>query len=52
MRYGYRAYDSDGKIVTGEVTAESREMALEILHRRGELPLEILDGAVAGDKPW
>jgi type II secretory pathway component PulF len=52
MRYGYRAYDSGGKIVKGEVAAESREMALEILHRRGELPLEILDGAVAEDKPW
>jgi general secretion pathway protein F len=52
IRYGYRAYDSGGKIVKGEVAAESREMALEILHRRGELPLEILDGAVAEDKPW
>jgi general secretion pathway protein F len=52
MRYGYRAYDSGGKIVKGDVAAESREMALEILHRRGELPLEILDGAVAEDKPW
>jgi general secretion pathway protein F len=43
MRYGYRAYDSGGRLVEGEIVADSRETALDLLHRRGELPLELSD---------
>jgi general secretion pathway protein F len=52
MRYGYRAYDESGRLVEGEIVADSRETALEALHRRGEFPLEVADGFVSKPKPW
>ena len=53
MRYGYRAYDASGRMVEGEITADSREMALDLLNRRGTYPLEVADGtSVAGQQPW
>jgi general secretion pathway protein F len=52
MRYGYRAYDGSGRLVQGEIVADSRELALDMLHRRGTYPLEIADGIVAETKPW
>ncbi len=53
MRYGYRAYDASGKLVEGEIAADSREMALELLNRRGTYPLEVADGfAAPASKPW
>lgn len=52
MRYGYRAYDASGRLVEGEIVSDSRETALEALHRRGEFPLEVAAGPVARPKPW
>jgi general secretion pathway protein F len=53
MRYGYRAYDESGRLVEGEIAADSREMALDLLNRRGTFPLDIADGfAPAASKPW
>jgi general secretion pathway protein F len=52
MRYGYRAYDESGRLVEGEVVADNREMALELLYRRGEFPTEVGDSRVAAKKPW
>lgn len=51
-RYGYKAYDAAGALTTGEIVAESRELALEALARRGEFPLEIFSGAVSQQQPW
>jgi general secretion pathway protein F len=52
MRYGYRAYDESGRLVEGEIVADSRELALEALHRRGEFPLEVADAFVSRVTPW
>jgi general secretion pathway protein F len=52
MRYGYRAYDSGGRLVEGEIVAESRETALELLHKRGEFPLELSDAAAPARLAW
>ena len=52
MRYGYRAYDGSGRLVEGEIVSDSREMALDALHRRGEFPLEVADGLVARRARW
>jgi general secretion pathway protein F len=53
MRYGYRAYDASGRLVEGEIAADSREMALDLLGRRGVYPLEIASGPAPGaSKPW
>jgi general secretion pathway protein F len=53
MRYGYRAYDASGRLVEGEIAADSRKMALDLLGRRGVYPLEIASGlAPDAAKPW
>jgi general secretion pathway protein F len=52
MRYGYRAYNASGALVEGEIIADSREMALDALHRRGEFPLEVADAFVSPRKSW
>jgi general secretion pathway protein F len=52
MRYGYRAYDSGGRLMQGEIMADSRELALEALHRRGAFPLEVAEGLASPAKPW
>jgi general secretion pathway protein F len=52
MRYGYRAYDESGRLVEGEVIADNREMALDLLYRRGEFPTEVGDGLAAAKQPW
>ncbi len=52
MRFGYRAYDAQGRIVEGEVTAESRESALDVLHQRGEIAVAITDSPVSAAQPW
>lgn len=52
MRYGYKGYDANGGTTAGEIVAESREAALEALHRRGEFPLEIFTGSVRRGQPW
>ncbi len=52
IRYAYRAYDAAGALIEGEIVSESREMALEALHRRGEFPLEVFTGAAPRNQPW
>lgn len=52
MRYGYRAYDASGRLIEGEIISDSREMALDALHRRGEFPLEVADGLIARRARW
>ena len=52
MQYGYRAYDASGRLVQGEIAADSWEMALDLLHRRGTYPLEVAEDLPAEVKPW
>ena len=51
-RFGFKAYDAGGRLIEGELFCESREMALDSLHRRGVFPLQIVAGAVAGKQAW
>lgn len=43
-RFTYRAYDQRGALTTGEILSESREAALEFIHRRGERAVEVREG--------
>lgn len=52
MRYGYRAYDTNGRLIEGGIVADSRETALSILHQRGEFPIEVSAGAAEKTKRW
>ena len=40
-RYRYRAYDQYGALRQGEIETRSRDMALTLLHQRGNYPLEV-----------
>ncbi len=40
MRVAYKAIGSDGQVIEGELSAESREAAIEQLRRRGVVPLK------------
>ena len=47
-RYTYRAYDVNGTLKEGSIEARSRETALELLHKMGQFPLEVMEaGATA-----
>jgi general secretion pathway protein F len=49
-RYRFRAYDKQGVLKDGEIEARSRETALEVLHLRGQFPLDLV-AADASAKP-
>ncbi len=51
-RFSYRAYDRQGGMTSGEILSETREIALDMLHRRGELPIEVRLGTSAASTPW
>ena len=52
-RYSYKAYDQKGARVEGELAAATREGALEALVRRGQYPVEIVEGGPPPDiKGW
>ncbi len=52
-RYGFKAYDSGGRLERGEIDAETPRAALDALSRRGLFPLEIANDAPASsDTPW
>lgn len=40
-RYRYSVYDQRGALITGTIDAVSRKSALEALHQRGQLPLQL-----------
>jgi len=52
-RFSYTAYDHRGARTAGEISAETRESALEALSRQGRFPLELVEGgAVAAPRWW
>lgn len=51
-RYSYTAYDKTGARVTGELSAASREAALQALSRRGELPVVCAESRGGTSVPW
>jgi general secretion pathway protein F len=46
--FNYRAYDANGRVVTGEVSGPTRAAALDSLRRQGTFPIEITDGPANG----
>ena len=40
-RFRFRAYDKQGALKEGEIEARSREVALDVLHQRGQYPLDL-----------
>ncbi len=52
IRFDYKAYDESGRLVEGEIVTASRQSALETLHRRGQIPIEIDDEGSGGAIPW
>lgn len=50
-RFRYRVYDLNGSLAMGTVEAASRKAALEILHQRGQLPVELEEDATAASGP-
>lgn len=52
-RYVYRSYDQRGVLKQGSLDTQSREAALEALHRQGHFALEVREGeAASDDKKW
>ena len=53
-RYHFRAYDKQGVLIEGEIEARSREQALEVLHQRGQFPLDVTgdDGPTKHTQHW
>lgn len=51
-RYRYRAYDQHGALTQGEIETRSREMALTLLHQRGNHPLEVTADVPAPLRWW
>jgi general secretion pathway protein F len=51
-QFRYKAYDATGAIGTGEVAAMTREAALEVLSRRGQIPFELDESRVIAALPW
>lgn len=51
-RFSYKAYDTHGAIDIGEVSAATRENALEALARRGQIPFELDEAISTGGVPW
>jgi general secretion pathway protein F len=52
MRYGYKAYDAGGRLIEGDLVSDSREMAIDALHRRGVFPLHVAPGGIDRRQPW
>src|SRR5262245_31582373 len=44
-RFSYTAYDETGARAAGVIDSETREAALESLHRQGRYPLELVEGS-------
>jgi general secretion pathway protein F len=51
-KFSYKAYDGRGARSTGEIDAETRELALEALSRQGRFPLELVQGGTASAQRW
>jgi general secretion pathway protein F len=51
-RYSYKAYDAKGARTGGELSAATREGALETLVRRGEYPIDIQESVQAAEVKW
>jgi len=51
-RYVYRSYDSRGVLKQGSLETQSREAAIEALHRQGYFPLEVTEGEARPTKKW
>lgn len=49
-KFAYKAYDKKGRLMSGMITADTRESALERLHDRDVVPLE-LDHARSDSQP-
>jgi general secretion pathway protein F len=43
--FTYNAYDSAGRLINGELKADTRELALESLHRQGSVVVDLIEGA-------
>jgi type II secretory pathway component PulF len=43
-RYSFKAYDSSGRLDSGEIDAEDERTALNLISKRGLFPLEIVAG--------
>lgn len=53
-RYRFRVYDLKGALITGTIEAGSREAALDVLHSRGQIPVELVEdsGGATGPRWW
>ncbi len=51
-RFNYKAYDASGAFGSGEIAAQSREGALEVLARRGQIPVELKEATAAAVTAW
>jgi general secretion pathway protein F len=51
-RYVYRAYDQRGVLKQGTLDTQSREAAIDALHRQGHYPLDVTEGGAAPTQRW
>ena len=51
-RFTYKAYSDQGTIAAGEIAAASREGALEVLSKRGQIPFDLTEASAGAAVPW
>ncbi len=51
-RFSYKAYDDRGALLSGDIDAATRELALELLRQQGRFPVEIAIGGAPAQLPW
>ena len=50
--YRYKAYAPDGRALDGAIEADSRQAAIEALHRRGQFAFDVTEGAAVSEIRW
>jgi general secretion pathway protein F len=50
--FRYKAYAPDGRALDGAIEAASRQAAIEALHRRGQFPFDVIEGAASAEQRW
>ena len=51
-RFTYKAFNDQGAVAAGEIAAATREGALEVLSKRGQIPFDLAEGSGSAAGAW